>query len=280
MIELKAHAKINLTLDILARLDDGYHQIESIKQQVGLHDTLKIEPMEDLKIVCTNANIPPKENLVFKTALLLRNEFNVTEGAKITIQKNIPLAAGLAGGSSNAAMALVGLNKHWKLELEEHELTKLAAEIGMDVPFSVVGGACFAEGKGTKLTKIELPEMNILLINPGFEVSTRQAYSCLDLSQIGKKLATRRLMDIKVHGMRAISKTLHNDFETVLLGKHIALKEIKENLLKNGALNAAVSGSGPTVFGLFEDEKAIDSAYENIKDSYPFVFKTKTVGRS
>ena len=279
MIELKAYAKINLTLDILARLDDGYHRIESIKQQVGLHDAVNIEPFEDLKILCTNENIPPKQNLVFKTALLLKNEFNVADGAKITIKKNIPLAAGLAGGSSNAAAALVGLNKLWNLELDEAELTKLASEIGMDVPFSVIGGSCFAEERGTKLTKIDLPEMHVLLVNPGFEVSTRKAYHSLDMSQIGKKLATRRLLDIKVHGIRAISKTLYNDFETVLLSKHSALKEIKENLLKNSALNAAVSDSGPTVFGLFEDEKTISDAYENLKGSYPFVFKTKTIRR-
>jgi 4-diphosphocytidyl-2-C-methyl-D-erythritol kinase len=276
MINLKAHAKINLSLDVLARLDDGYHKIESVKQQVGLHDEIIIEPFENLKVICSNNNIPPKENLVFKTALLLKNEYGVIDGAKITIKKNIPLASGLAGGSTNAATALIGLNKLWELELDEQELLKLASEIGMDVPFCVVGGSCFAEGKGTKLTKIEIPEMHVLLINPGFEVSKRNAYQTLDLSQTGKQLATRKLLDAN-KDVKDIAKQLHNDFETVLLTKHNALKEIKENLMKNNALNAIVSGSGPTVFGLFETEDALNKAYENLKEHYPFVFKTRTL---
>ncbi|MBW2980314.1 4-(cytidine 5'-diphospho)-2-C-methyl-D-erythritol kinase [Candidatus Woesearchaeota archaeon] len=279
MIQLKAHAKINLTLDVLARLDDGYHRIESIKQQVGLHDKISLGPLDDIKVICSHPNITTKENLVFKTALLLKNEFNVAEGAKITIEKNIPLAAGLAGGSSDAAATLVGLNKLWKLELDEQELTKLAAEIGMDVPFSVVGGSCFAEGKGTKLSRIELPEMHVLLINPGFEVSTRTAYQSLDLSRTGKAMATKKLLEVRNMGVREISKVMHNDFEAVVLGKHSILKEIKGKLMENNALNAIVSGSGPTVFGLFEDESTISKAYESLKETYPFVFMTKTVAR-
>lgn len=277
MINIKAHAKINLTLDVLERLDDGYHRIESIKQQVGLYDNILLEPLDDIKIICSNPDITTKENLIFKTALLLKNEFNVAEGAKITIQKNIPLAAGLAGGSSNAAAALISLNKLWKLDLDEAELRRLAAEIGMDVPFSVIGGSCFAEGKGTKLSKIELPEMDVLLINPGFEVSTRTAYQSLDLSKTGKVLATRRLLEAKSRDTREIAKLLHNDFETAILSRYPVLKEIKDRLMENNALNALVSGSGPTVFGLFEDEETINKAYEALKESYPFVFKTKTI---
>ncbi|UCH12376.1 MAG: 4-(cytidine 5'-diphospho)-2-C-methyl-D-erythritol kinase, partial [Candidatus Omnitrophota bacterium] len=246
MIELKAHAKINLTLDVLARLDDGYHRIESIKQQVGLHDVVTLEPLDDIKIICSHPGIAARENLVFKTALLLKNEFNVAEGAKITIQKNIPLASGLAGGSSDAAAALTGLNRLWKLDLSQKELTRLAAEIGMDVPFSVVGGSCLAGGKGTILNKVELPEMNVLLVNPGFEISTRRAYQGLDLSKTGKAMATRNLLKVKDKGVKEISNVLHNDFETVLLAKHAVLKEIKEKLIENKALNSIVSGSGPT----------------------------------
>lgn len=279
MIEIKAYAKINLTLDIIERLDDGYHRIESIKQQVGLHDEVVIEPFEALKVVCTHPDIATKENLVYKTALLLKNEYNVAEGAKITVRKNIPLAAGLAGGSSNAAAALTGLNKLWNLELNNEELNKLAAEIGMDVPFSVIGGTCFAEGKGTKLKKIELPEMDILLINPGFEVSTRTAYQSLDLSKTGKVLATRKLLELENRSPVEIAKLMHNDFELTLLEKHAALNEIKNNLMENNALNAIVSGSGPTMFGLFENKKDLDKAYDAMKEHYPFVFKTKTITR-
>ncbi|MBW2984297.1 4-(cytidine 5'-diphospho)-2-C-methyl-D-erythritol kinase [Candidatus Woesearchaeota archaeon] len=277
MINIKAHAKINLTLDILERLEDGYHRIESIKQQVGLHDNILLEPLEDIKIICSHPDISTKENLVYKTALLLRNEFNITEGAKLTIQKNIPLAAGLAGGSSNAAAALIGLNKLWNLELNEEELTKIASEIGMDVPFSVAGGSCFAEGKGTKLSRIELPELDVLLVNPGFGISTRTAYQSLDLAKTGKAMATRKLLQAKSQDIKYIAKLLHNDFETTLLSRYPVLKEIKDKLIENNALNSAVSGSGPTVFGLFEDEEATSKAYESVKGSYPFVFKTKTI---
>lgn len=279
MIEIKSYAKINLTLDVIERLEDGYHRIESIKQQVGLHDEVVIEPCEALKIVCNHPDIAAKENLVYKTALLLKNEYNVPEGAKITVRKNIPLAAGLAGGSSNAAAALIGLNKLWNLELDSEELSKLAAEIGMDVPFSVAGGSCFAEGKGTKLKKIELPEMDILLINPGFEVSTRTAYQSLDLTKTGKVLATRKLLELENKSPAEIAKLMHNDFEIPLLSKHSALKEIKNDLMENNALNAIVSGSGPTMFGLFENRKDLDKAYDAMNEHYPFVSKTKTINK-
>ena len=276
-ITIKSPAKINLALDIVGKREDGYHEIETVMHQVELCDLIKVEDSDEMKIDC-NDKIPLKGNLVLKAVKLLKGRYNLTRNVSITIEKNIPVAAGLGGGSSNAALTLIALDKLWGLNLKQEELISLAKEIGSDVPFFIAGNAAYATGKGELLQKLDPINFYAVLINPGFDVSTKWAYESLNLGLTGKKLASREILKcVKKNNLREIAQFLHNDFETVVLDKYPVLKEIKGSLVANGALNSVMSGSGPTIFGIFEDEEKAKNAYENLKGSYKFVYLTKTL---
>jgi len=276
-ITIKSPAKINLALDIVGKREDGYHEIETVMHQVELCDLIKVEDSDEMKIDC-NDKIPLKGNLVLKAVKLLKGRYNLTRNVSITIEKNIPVAAGLGGGSSNAALTLIALDKLWGLNLKQEELISLAKEIGSDVPFFIAGNAAYATGKGELLQKLDPINFYAVLINPGFDVSTKWAYESLNLGLTGKKLASREILKcVKKNNLREIAQFLHNDFETVVLDKYPVLKEIKDSLVANGALNSVMSGSGPTIFGIFEDEEKAKNAYENLKGSYKFVYLTKTL---
>ena len=277
---IKSPAKINLSLDILGKRADNYHDIETVMHKIELHDMIKIEDSDEIRINC-NYNIPLKQNLVLKAVKLLKERYGIKRNVSITMEKNIPIGAGLGGGSSNAALALIGLNKLWNLNLKQEELAELAKEIGSDVPFFITGNAAYAKGRGELLERIEPVGFNVLLVNPGFEISTKEAYENLDLSLTGKKLASRQMLKcVKSKNIRKIAQFLHNDFESFTLAKYPVLKEIKDALAANGALNAVMSGSGPTIFGIFEDEEKAKGAYERLKGSYDFVFLTKTLEKN
>ena len=276
-ITIKSPAKINLALDIVGKREDGYHEIETVMHQVELCDLIKVEDSDEMKIDC-NDKIPLKGNLVLKAVKLLKGRYNLTRNVSITIEKNIPVAAGLGGGSSNAALTLIALDKLWGLNLKQEELISLAKEIGSDVPFFIAGNAAYATGKGELLQKLDPINFYAVLINPGFDVSTKWAYESLNLDLTGKKSASREILKcVKRNNLREIAKFLHNDFETVVLDKYPLLKEIKDSLVANGALNSVMSGSGPTIFGIFEDEEKAKNAYEKLKGSYKFVYLTKTL---
>ena len=276
-ITIKSPAKINLALDIVGKREDGYHEIETVMHQVELCDLIKVEDSDEMKIDC-NDKIPLKGNLVLKAVKLLKGRYNLTRNVSITIEKNIPVAAGLGGGSSNAALTLIALDKLWGLNLKQEELISLAKEIGSDVPFFIAGNAAYATGKGELLQKLDPINFYAVLINPGFDVSTKWAYESLNLGLTGKKLASREILKcVKKNNLREIAQFLHNDFETVVLDKYPVLKEIKDSLVANGALNSVMSGSGPTIFGIFEDEEKAKNAYEKLKGSYKFVYLTKTL---
>jgi len=279
MLELKAYAKINLTLDILGKLDSGYHEINSLMQQIRLHDNIFLKNINENKIkISCNKEIEKKDNLAYKAALLLKNKFNIKEGIEIKIEKNIPIASGLSGGSTDAAITLICLNKLWNLNLTENELISLASDIGKDIPFHIIGGACKVSGTGEALKKINSLEMDIILINPGFKISTKEAYDNLDLNKTGKKLKTEDIIKaINNENINAVAANLHNDFELSIIKKYPIIKKIKEELTKNNALNALMTGSGPTVFGIFENEDKAKKAYDNLKDKFNFVHITKTI---
>lgn len=273
-MNLKAYAKINLTLDILRRLPNGYHEINSVMQQVELHDDILLK--QSNKIIVDCKEIPCKKNLVYKTAILLKNKFNIKKGVEIKIKKNIPISSGLSGGSSDAASALIGLNKLWNLNLDNDKLIEIAASIGMDVPFHIVANACEARGRGEILKKINPVNLDIILINPNLRISTKEAYKNLDLSKIGKKLKTKDLLKaIEEQNIIKIANNLHNDFEPTILKKYPIINKIKQKLIKNGALNALMSGSGPTIFGIFENEEKAKKAYHKLKH-FKFICMTKT----
>ena len=275
-ITLKSPAKINLTLDILRKLPDGYHEISSIIQEISLYDEIKIEKSDQLRIYC-NEPIPLKENLVLKAWKLLKNKFNIIDDVSINIKKNIPLGAGLGGGSSNAAAALKGINELFSLNLKNEELIKLASQIGMDVPFFIVGGTCMAKNRGEVIEKIRhLPKIELILANPGFPVSTEEAYKSLDLANIGKKLATEKLLKIINKGnAKEIASYLHNDFESATAKKYPAIKALKEKMISLGCSNAVMSGSGPTVFAIVEKNK--EEIYNKLKEDINLVFSATTL---
>lgn len=280
---IPSYAKVNLYLKIGKKLNSGYHKIQSVMQKVELSDSMAIEQLSEDRIVVesTNPELASEENLAYTAASLLKKKFKVRQGARIFIEKNVPLEAGLGGGSSNAATALMNLNKLWGLKLKEKQLIELAAQIGADVPFFIGENAALVEGIGNKIKRIKKSfSINIMLINPGFRVSTRWAYSAFDK----QKLRIRTKADINAlvkaiekKDIKEIANNLHNDFEPIITKKYKIVNEIRNNLLRNDALNASVSGSGPTVFGIFNSIYEAREAFFEMQYDYPFVFLTKTI---
>lgn len=279
---INSFAKINLYLDIGKKLKSGYHNIQSVMQLVALHDNVSFESLDEDKIVVesNNKDLESKGNLAYKSALLLKNKFNVKKGIKIIIEKQIPLASGLGGGSSNAANTLITLNRLWKLDLSQKKLINLALEIGSDVPFFIVGESSLVSGIGNKIKPLRKSiSANIVLVNPGINVSTAWAYKQFDNSK--EKLKTKSsikelIKAINKKDLKTISENLHNDFSPIIEKKFKIVKEIKTNFKKFDALNSLVSGSGPTVMGLFDNIYSAREAYFKLKDMYPFVYLTKT----
>ena len=280
---IPSYAKVNLYLKIGKKLNSGYHNIQSVMQKVELSDSMSIEPLSEDKIIVesTNPELASEENLAYTAASLLKKKFKVRQGARIFIEKNVPLEAGLGGGSSNAATALMNLNKLWGLKLKEKQLIELAAQIGADVPFFIGENAALVEGIGNKIKRIKKSfSINVMLINPGFRVSTRWAYSAFDK----QKLRIRTKADINAlvkaiekKDIKEMANNLYNDFEPIITKKYKIVNEIRNNLLRNDALNASVSGSGPTVFGIFNSIYEAREAFFEMQYDYPFVFLTKTI---
>lgn len=258
-IELKSRAKINLSIDVLGKRQDGYHLVEMIMQTVDLYDFIKIKELEseDVVIKSNSVDIPlNEENIVFKAINLLRNKFNINKGVEVFIQKNIPIAAGMAGGSSNAAAILVGLNKIWNLGLSELELQKIGLNLGADVPFCISGKAALAQGIGEKLTHIiGLPkETSILICKPDLFISTKKVYESLDLDNIQYRPDNKYLLEmLKNKDIKSVAKHMVNVLENVTIENNREIDEIKKIMMENNALGSMMSGSGPTVFGLYDN---------------------------
>lgn len=280
---INSYAKVNLYLKIGKRLNSGYHNLQSVMQKIELSDNITIEPVHEDRILIesTNAEIANEENLAYKAAALLKKKYKAKQGARIYIEKNIPLEAGLGGGSSNAATIFMSLNKMWGLKLKEKQLIELACEIGSDVPFFIGENAAVVEGIGDKIKRIKKSfSINIVLINPGFRVSTKWAYSAFDKQK--PKIKTNANVNdlvkaIERKDIKGIADNLYNDFEPIVSKKYKVINDIKTNLLRNDALNACVSGSGPTVFGIFNSIYEAREAFFKIQYDYPFVFLTKTI---
>lgn len=280
---INSYAKINLFLRIGKKLSSGYHNIQSVMQKIELSDNISIEPLSEDKIVIegTNKELENEDNLAYKAALLLKNRFKVRNGVRIYIEKNIPLESGLGGGSSNAAAVLLNLNKLWGLKLKENQLINLASHIGSDVPFFIGENAALVEGIGDKIKRIKKSfSINIVIINPGFRISTKWAYSAYDKQKPRVKIKAdinRLIKAIEKKDIKEIANNLHNDFEPIVTKKYKVINEIKNTLLRNDALNVGISGSGPTVFGIFNSIYEAREAFFKIQYDYPFVFLTKTV---
>ena len=271
-IKLKSRAKINLSIDVLGKRLDGYHLVEMIMQTIDLYDLIEISEIEDNQIIIKSASdeIPLDcNNLVYKAADLIKQKFNITKGIEIDIQKNIPVAAGMAGGSSNAAAILVGLNKLWNLNLSDQALEELGLKLGADVPFCINGGAVLASGIGEELTPIKglSKDICILVCKPDLFVSTKEVYESLDSKHIDKRPNNKFLIDcLKNEDIRKLAENMFNVLEEVTVEKHPVIQQIKDIMIKNKALGAMMSGSGPTVFGLYdniEDANICKSILEN-----------------
>jgi len=278
---LKAPAKINLGLSILKKLSSGYHEVKFIFQQVSLFDRIYLRELKQdvIKVYCDDKKVPLGEvNTVYQAALLIKKMMKIKKGIEIKIDKKIPVAAGLGGSSSDAAQTLIGLNKIWNLGLNTQELIKFGLKIGMDVAYQLVGGTKLATHFGEKIQLLpKTPKMNLILSNPNQAVSTKWAYTHVDYSQIGKKQFEEMIEAIKEGNIKKIAQNLHNDFEFWVPNFYPAVLKIKKLMLDNGALGAAMSGSGPTVFGIFENRKEALKAYAVIKKDFPKTFLVKTL---
>jgi 4-diphosphocytidyl-2-C-methyl-D-erythritol kinase len=274
-ISLTAPAKINWFLSVLNKRDDGYHNIISPMQCVDLFDSLSFEEAEEIHLL-SDMDIPVEGNLVFKAAALLKRVSSYKFGARIELKKNIPVAAGLGGGSSDAAFTLKGLNSLWGLNYDKRTLMRLAAEIGSDVPFFLAGPLALVEGRGEKVTELNAEgSMVLLLIKPDVSVSTSWAYNLFETR------LTKKAVDIKLfcqalerHNFAFLRDTVFNDLEDVVIGKYPVVGEIKRILAQNGALFSLMSGSGPTVFSVFTASEEAVRASKNLPGEWCRVVRT------
>ena len=260
-ITLKSRAKINLSIDVLGKRQDGYHLVEMIMQTIDLYELIEINEKDNdqITIKSTSDEIPLDcNNLVYKAANLIKKTFNINKGVEIHIKKNIPVAAGMAGGSSNAAAVLVGLNKLWNLNLSNQQLEKIGLKLGADVPFCINGGAVLASGIGEELTPIKglTKDVCILVCKPDLFVSTKEVYECIDSKDIDKRPNNKFLIEcLKNEDTRQLAENMFNVLEGVTMDKHPVIQQIKDIMTNNRALGAMMSGSGPTVFGLYENRE-------------------------
>jgi len=281
-IEKKAYAKVNLTLDILKRLPSGYHEVEFVMQQINLRDIVSVKEIpKGIRIKCDLESVPTdRKNLCWKAVELMQAEAKTDKGAEITIRKGIPMAGGLAGGSTDAGAVLHALNEMWELGLSQKKLLEMGEKIGMDVCFCVVGGTAFTYGRGEKLRPIKGPaELDLVLSNPGVEVPTPWAYKNLNTEFIGNKMASRKMEKLLEAGANAktIAGALHNDFEYSVLRHFPIIEKVKDRLNETGAINSLMSGSGSTVFGITENEAKAKKIREALLKEFPATFTAKTI---
>ena len=270
-IELKALAKINLGLDVLGRRDNGYHDVRMVMQSVYLYDEVKIEKTEAPGIaLASNLSFLPtgEGNIAYKAAQLLTEEFEIGEGVKITLNKHIPVAAGLAGGSSNAAAVLFGMNRMFRLGLTREELMARGVRLGADVPYCIMRGTVLAEGIGEELSVLPaMPKCTVLIAKPPVSVSTKVVYEALDAKEIVEHPDIDGIIEgLKKHSLKQVAACMGNVLEDVTIPMHPVIDRIKQEMIDAGALNAMMSGSGPTVFGLFESRAAAREAQRRIRE--------------
>ncbi|MGF0031608.1 4-(cytidine 5'-diphospho)-2-C-methyl-D-erythritol kinase [Bariatricus sp. SGI.154] len=270
-LELKALGKINLGLDVLGRRENGYHDVRMVMQTVYLYDQIRIEKTKQpgIRLFTNLFYLPVNENnLAYKAASLLMEEFQIKEGVKITLDKHIPVAAGMAGGSSNAAAVLFGINRMFSLGLSQEELMKRGVALGADVPYCIMRGTVLAEGIGEILTPLPaMPKCCVLIAKPPISVSTKLVYEKLDSHEITDHPDIDGILaGLEEENLEQIASCMGNVLEKVTIEEYPIIEEIKMVMKKEGALNAMMSGSGPTVFGLYDDKQKAKHAAQKIKE--------------
>lgn len=269
-MELKALAKINLGLDVLGIRENGYHDVRMVMQSIYLYDDVKLQRTKKPGIeLCTNLYYLPVDgnNIAYKAAAMLIEEFQLKEGVKITLDKHIPVAAGMAGGSANAAAVLFGMNRMFALGLSQSELMERGVKLGADVPYCIMRGTVLAEGIGEELTVLPaMPKCTVLIAKPAISVSTKVVYEALDSREIIKHPDIDALIKgLDKSDIHAIAAAMGNVLEDVTIPMHPVIEDIKNVMKSEGALNAMMSGSGPTVFGLFENRAQARKAQDLIR---------------
>ncbi len=274
MLCINAPAKINWFLRVADKRGDGYHNIVSLMQFITLQDSITLEESGDIEVLA-GAAIPVHENLVFKAAMMLKETTGTEKGARISLKKEIPISAGLGGGSSDAAAVLKGLNQLWRLNLSFNELSELSAGLGSDVPFFLGGPSALIKGKGEEVTPVVLKRpYNILLVKPAFGIRAAWAYkefdACADIPGLTKKDNNIKLFcrALDSGDFSFFSDISVNDLERAVFREYPVLGDIKHELLHSGARFSAMSGSGSTVFGVFEDGHSAADAMQRIPDGY------------
>lgn len=269
-LELKALGKINLGLDVLGRRENGYHDVRMVMQTVYLYDRIIIKKKKTPGIELeTNLYYLPvnENNLAYQAAKMLMDEFHIEEGVSIQLEKHIPVAAGMAGGSSNAAAVLFGINRMFSLGLTQKELMERGVKLGADVPYCIMRGTVLAEGIGEILTPLSpMPKCYVLIAKPTVSVSTKMVYEKLDSHEIENHPDIDGILEgLEKQDLKKIAHSMGNVLERVTVDAYPVIDKIKETMIKEGALNAMMSGSGPTVFGLFEEKSAAKKAAAKIR---------------
>ncbi len=271
IVRRKAYAKINLGLDVIRRREDGYHEVKMIMQNIGIHDELTFRKQaEGITLKIDRVDLPTDgNNLIYKTAKLIKEEYGITEGVRIDLKKRIPIAAGLAGGSTDAAAVFWGMNELFGLGMSREKMCELGVRIGADVPYCIMGGTAIAEGIGEKLTPLpDAPKAVVLIAKPDINVSTKDVYQNLNVPELkvhpdidGMTKAIIR------HDLDGVIERMDNVLENVTVRMHPIIDEIKGFMRANGAARAMMSGSGPTVFGIYTDQAKAADAYMKLKET-------------
>ena len=271
-LELKALGKINLGLDVLGRRENGYHDVRMVMQTVYLYDRIimKKSKTPGIRLETNLFYLPVNENnLAYQAAQMLMDEFHMEEGVSIQLDKHIPVAAGMAGGSSNAAAVLFGMNRMFSLGLSQKELMERGVKLGADVPYCIMRGTVLAEGIGEILTPLSpMPKCYVLIAKPAISVSTKMVYEKLDSHEIEDHPDIDGILaGLKAGDLKKVAGSMGNVLERVTVDAYPVIDQIKKMMIKEGALNAMMSGSGPTVFGIFEEKATARKAADTIRDA-------------
>ena len=274
---INAPAKINIGLDVTGKREDGYHEVKMIMQTIRLFDRLTLTRKKDPGVrLTTNLKFLPTDenNLIVKSAKMLIKEFGLDGGLNIKLEKRIPVAAGLAGGSTDAAATMIAINQMYELGLSKSQLMKRGVKIGADIPYCIMKGTALAEGIGEKLSTIpKLPNCNILIVKPKTHVSTRETYQKLVLDENTVHPDIDRMVeDMKANRLNDLCEHMANLLETVTIPEHPEIDEIKKFMMENGALGSLMSGSGPTVFGIYRDVDTANAAKQKALESFDKCF--------
>lgn len=280
-MKIKAYGKVNISLDVVGKREDGYHLLSMIMQNIDLYDEIEVEKQEcGIILECNKSYVPvDNRNLAYKAAEIFKERYDIVDGVKINIEKNIPVSAGLAGGSTDASAVLKVMNKLFNVNATEEELMELGLKLGADIPYCIHGGTALCEGIGEIITPIKpFRDKIVVLVKPAFGVSTKEVYKNFNLEKVKQHPKTAEIINaIENDDLNFVASNMKNLLENVTLRKHKILIKIKEEMNACGAINSMMSGSGPTVFAFFDDMLKAQRCFEKMKKKYSDVFITRTI---